>query len=92
MLDKVKLALRLRGTAFDSELSDMIDEALADLKIMHITAAEEDPLIRRAIITFCKLHFGTPEDADRLQESYNAQKATLSTATGYTDWGLSDES
>lgn len=91
MLEKVKLALRLRGSVFDAELTDMIEEALADLKLLHVSAPLEDPLVRRAVITYCKLHFGQPEDADRLQASYDAQKATLSTATGYTDWGLDDE-
>ena len=43
--------------------------------------------IRDGIITYCKMSFGLPEDYDRLKRSYDEQKAQLSTATGYTDWG-----
>ena len=32
MLDKVKLALRLSGTALDGEVSDLINAAIADLR------------------------------------------------------------
>ena len=89
MTEKVKQALRITTDAFDGELADMIEEALADLGIAGVTeVGQEAPLIRRAVITYCKLHFGdVQEDADRLKASYDEQKAQLSMATGYTDWG-----
>lgn len=83
MLDKVKLALRLTTNAFDSELNDLVAVALADLKIAGVEAAAEDPLISRAVITFCRVHFGTPDDYDRVKASYDEQKAQLQMATGY---------
>lgn len=48
---------------------------------------EIDALITKAIITYCKMSFGLPEDYDRLKRSYDEQKAQLSNATGYTYWG-----
>lgn len=89
MIEKVKKALRLTTDAFDNDLQDLIEEAAADLGIAGVTQAQQtDPLIRRAVITYCKLHFGDhQEDADRLKESYDEQKKQLSMATGYTDWG-----
>ena len=57
----------------------------------HVTVTDEcsmnDPLIMRAIITYVRAHFGSPNDYDRLVESYDTQKAQLMSATGYTDWG-----
>ena len=90
MLQKVKTALRIKATdAYDGELLDLIAAALADLRIAGVTeAAQTDPLIARAVITYCKLHFGdAPDDASRLKAAYDEQKAQLSMATGYTDWG-----
>ena len=90
MLDKVKLALRIRSAAFDSEIEDLIAAALADLGLAGVTAAQEleaDPLITRAVVTYCRINFGEPEDYDRMKKSYDEQKAQLSMATGYTDWG-----
>ena len=46
MLDKVKLALRITTTAFDSEINDLIAAALADLGLAGVTTlTETDPLI-----------------------------------------------
>ena len=88
MLDKVKLALRITTTAFDSELNDLIASALADLGIAGVISDDEtDPLIIRAVTTYCRVNFGQPDDYDRFKAAYDEQKAQLQTATGYTDWG-----
>lgn len=87
ILQAVKLAMRITTDAFDSELEDLIDAALADLGIAGVeTLDPSDALIRRAVITYCRLHFGQPDDYDRLKRSYDEQKAQLSMATGYTTW------
>nr|DAE86916.1 MAG TPA: head to tail adaptor [Caudoviricetes sp.] len=88
MLEKVKLALRITTDAFDGEIQDLIDAALADLGIAGVTTiTETDPLIVRAVTTFCRVNFGQPDDYDKLKYSYDEQKAQLQVATGYTNWG-----
>jgi len=88
MLEMVKTALRIKTTAYDSELTYLIEAAKLDLGIAGVVLpAELDDIVKRAIITFCKLSFGLPEDYDRLKMSYDEQKAQLITATGYTNWG-----
>lgn len=87
MLEKVKIALRISTNAFDSELTDLISAALLDLGIAGVIVPENiDALVTRAVITFCKMSFGLPEDYDRLKASYDEQKAQLMTASGYTDF------
>ena len=88
MIDDVKLALRLTTTAYDSELNGLIEAGEADLGVAGVSKEQTDPLIKKAIITYCKMHFGSPADFDRLERSYREQKAQLSTCTGYTDWGV----
>ena len=91
MLNKVKLALRIKTDAFDSEIEGLITAALADLALAGVSKKkEDDPLIVRAVITYCKTNFGAPEEYDRLKKSYDEQKAQLMMATGYTEWGESD--
>ena len=91
MLDKVKIALRIKTNAFDTELTDLINAAKTDLGIAGvIVPAEVDAIVTRAIITFCKMSFGLPEDYDRLKKSYDEQKAQLSNATNYTDWSVNN--
>ena len=88
MLEKVKLALRITTTAFDEEISDLIAAAMADLRIAGIVSLEEtDPLIIRAVTTYCRANFGSPDEYDRLKGAYDEQKAQLQIATGYTYWG-----
>ena len=92
LLDKVKLALRVTTQAFDSEITDLIAAALADLGVAGVIANDEtNPLIIRAVTTYCRVNFGQPDDYDRLKAAYDEQKAQLSMSTGYTDWGNSIE-
>ena len=87
-LADVRLALRITTSAFDKELSDLMQAACADLGIAGVTqTCTGNPLVRRAVITYIKMHFGEPDEYDRLKKSYDEQKAQLATATGYTDWG-----
>ena len=87
MLAKVKLALRITTEAFDSELTDLIEAAKIDLGIAGVELPSTlDAICEIAIITYCKLHFGEPDEYDRLKASYDEQKAQLSMRTGYTTW------
>ena len=87
MLDKVKLALRITTTAFDTELTSLIAAAKLDLGIAGVQLpATLDDICELAVITYCKCHFGEPDEYDRLKASYDEQKAQLSMATGYTEW------
>lgn len=87
MLEKVKMALRITTDAFNDELNDLIDAAKLDLGIAGVVVPQTiDAICTRAVITYCKLHFGEPDDYDRLKASYDEQKAQLSMATGYMEW------
>ncbi|QNG60387.1 DNA-packaging protein [Bacillus sp. PAMC26568] len=90
MLPDVKTALRITNAAFDSEIEDLIAAARHDLTLSGVSqgianAVENvDPLIKRAIITYCKANFGYDNpDADRFTASYNMLKSHLSLAGDY---------
>ena len=92
MLDAVKMALRITTDAFDAEISALIAAALLDLGVAGVTNNDTtDALIQMAVITYCRVHFGEPEDFERLKRSYDEQKAQLAMCTGYTEWGGGDE-
>lgn len=89
MLDKIKMALRISTDAYDDELADLIEAAKIDMGIAGVEITEDtDAIVVRAIITYCKMAFGLPEDYDKLKRAYDEQKAQLSNATGYTDWSV----
>lgn len=83
MLEKVKVALRVTTNVFDDELEDLIEAAKLDLGLSGVETSEIDPLIGRAVITYCKMSFGLPDDYDKLKKAYDEQKAQLKVATNY---------
>ena len=89
ILNKVRMALRITTQAFDDELTDLINAGMSDLGIAGVNGenvALTDPLTMQAIITYCKMNFGEPDEYDRLKRSYDEQKAQMSMATGWTTW------
>lgn len=85
MLTETKLAMRITTNAYDNEINRLIAAACADLGIVDVEAdvSTTDPLLQQAIITYVRLHFGTPEDAEYLQRSYDEQKAQLISNSEY---------
>ncbi len=89
MLAAAKMALRITTTAFDSEITSLLNAALLDLGVAGVVIPDEiNALVQQACITYVRMNFGQPDDYDRLKRSYDEQKAQLSTCTGYTNWGL----
>ena len=96
LLDDVKVAVRVVSSAYDTELTDLIKAALKDMGITDIKTAmlvetNPDPLIKRAVITYCKINFGyaqlNEDQYDRLKAAYDEQKAQMLMSSGYTVWG-----
>lgn len=94
LLDDVKVACRVASTVFDNELLDLISSCLADLGITDIKAdmlseTDPDPLVKQAVVTYCRMNFGLQSDSyyERLKASYDEQKAQLLMSSSYTDWG-----
>lgn len=91
ILDDVKVALRIAATTndFDTEIQDLINAAIADLKMAGVVAdkaVDSDALIKRAIVTYCKSHFGYDNpDAERFLESYLMLKRHLVLSVDYTE-------
>lgn len=93
MLDKVKLALRISGSAFDDEVTDLINAAIADLRLVGIIVPENagspeetgDPLISRAIVLYAKAEFGFNDDAEKYRKAYDHLKCALSLAGDYIE-------
>lgn len=83
-----KLAARITTSSFDSQVEMLLDAAALDLGVAGVEIPETlDSLVLQAEITYFLMHFGHPDEYDKLKASYDEQKAQLSTCTGYTDWG-----
>ena len=95
LLDDVKVALRISAsnTSFNTEINDLIGAAQRDLLVAGIKVTDTaDPLIKRAIVTYCKAHFGYDNpDADRLLRAYEMLKMHLMLSTEYNTEAIPDE-
>lgn len=100
MLEKVKAALQLTTTTFDTEINDLVSAGVTDLNIAGVTGdsvstSSTDAVVQRALISYCVYQFealhGSLDRSKALKASYDEQKAQLSTHTGYTDWGNTNE-
>ncbi len=90
MLDKVKLALRKTAAVFNDEVTDYINSACADLRLVGINVPEVgssdttgDPLLDRAIILYAKSEDNFGGEGDRYRKAYDYLKCALSLAGDY---------
>lgn len=92
MLEIIKQVLRVSGNDLDEEVTDLIEAAKADLILSGVhkdNVKDDDPLIKRAIVLYCKAHFGydDPKIADRFMAAYNSLKHHLTLSSEYTVGG-----
>lgn len=94
LLAKAKTALRVTTTAFDDEIKDIISAGYEDLETrgVQIVVSEDSvsPMVLRALMTYVRMHFGDPDNWERLRDAYDRQLGQLMTTSGYTNWGDSD--
>lgn len=74
--------LRIAGVNLGGEVSFGVD---GDTVVDNCTVMDE--LIKRALITYVRVHFGSPRDYALVKTSYDEQKTQLMHSSGYTDWG-----
>jgi uncharacterized phage protein (predicted DNA packaging) len=88
MLNDIKNALRISGNDLDMEILDLIEAAKADLilsGVLDSKVIDTDPLIKRAIILYCKANFGYDEKSEKFEKSYISLKHHLTLSQEYTE-------
>lgn len=73
------------------EFTQVVDDETGTVTINDASTLADDIVIR-AILTYVRLHFGSPNDYDRLERAYETQKCQLMHASEYTRYEEETES
>lgn len=84
LIDDIKLSLRIKNTAYDTEIQDLIDACKIDLNIAGVQEVDEtEPLTAQAIKLYCKGNFGYDENSEKFQQAYESLKIVMALASDY---------
>lgn len=89
-LSKVKTNLRISSDVFDNaEIEPLIEAALSELRRRGvINQPAEDPLIFRAVVFYCKAHFGFDKDGTRYEAAFEKLADALALSGEYNNKGI----
>lgn len=89
--DEVKIRLRVKSTAFDeAEILPLIEACKEDLIRVGIAPDERHPLVRQAVVFYCKANFGFADDtreAERFQKAYENLRDAMSLSGDFSGGG-----
>lgn len=84
MVEKIKLALRIKNDAYDDEIQDLIDACKVDLSVGGVeTVDDDDALISQAIKLYCKGNFGYDENSQKYIDAYEKLKQSMTLCGDY---------
>ena len=84
MLTKIKDSMRIKHSAADTDLNDVISAGKADLKRVGVKKInEDDPLIIQAMKLYAKWQFDFELEAERYRLSYEKLRDSLSLCGEY---------
>ncbi|CAK7084209.1 head-tail connector protein [Tissierella sp.] len=88
MLETIKNELGIDDNDSNDIIQDLIDAGKADLILSGVhkdKAKDADPLIKRAIILYCKANYRYDPFTERYQELYTSLKHHLTLSVEYTE-------
>ena len=84
LIDDVKLVLRIKTTAYDTEITDLIAMAKVDLSVGGVeVVTDTEPLTKQAIKLYCKAHFGYDDNSEKFAEAYESLKISMALCDDY---------
>lgn len=91
MLDLVKISLWITTDAYDSVITMLINDCVAEMTSLGVIGADadsEDPQIQSAVVSYVGWKSGFAEREDEYRDIYHTKLSQLKTTSGYTDWGV----
>ena len=85
MLEKVKLALRIKSNKTDEDILDLIEACKIDLTTAGVKKInKDDALIIQAVKLYCKANYGLDnDDSEKYSKAYETLKISLALCGDY---------
>lgn len=85
MLEKIKLALRIKSNKTDEDILDLIEACKLDLTTAGVkNIKEEDALIIQAVKLYCKANYGlNNNESEKYSKAYDSLKISLALCGDY---------
>lgn len=88
LLEMVRVRLRVKSAAFDeAEIQPLIDACRKDLARVGVTMGDSDPLVRQAVVFYCKASFGFEKDQWKYRTAYEALRDSMALSAGFGGGG-----
>lgn len=86
LVNDVKVSLRIKNDAYDTDIQALIDSCKVDLNIAGVQKINEtEPLTAQAIKLYCKGNFGYDENSEKYQKAYESLKMVMALASDYKE-------
>lgn len=85
MLEKIKLALRIKSNKTDEDILDLIEACKLDLNTAGVkNIKEDDALIIQAVKLYCKANYGlNNNESEKYSKAYDSLKISLALCGDY---------
>lgn len=82
-VDWLKEMLREKSSVADTEIRDLIESCVLELKIAGVQGKLTDPLYRQAVKLYAKAHFGYDSDNERFLEAFQNLRDSMALSGEY---------
>ena len=82
-VDWLKEMLREKSSVADTEIRDLIESCVLELKIAGVQGKLTDPLYRQAVKLYAKAHFGYDSDSERFLKAFQNLRDSMALSGEY---------
>ena len=82
-VDWLKEMLREKSSVADTEIRDLIESCVLELKIAGVQGKLTDPLYRQAVKLYVKAHFGYDSDNERFLKAFQNLRDSMALSGEY---------
>lgn len=86
LVEEIKKAVRVKSPSADGEIRSLIKACIAEMEIAGAFARDlQDPLVKQAIILYCKGNYGYDDKPEGFLEAYRSLRDAMALSGEYKE-------